>query len=91
MIGMSKTKASVSLDPSKVAQARELLGVPTLSELIDIALERLIVDELERRHAAGYLRQPPDRDDAWAEVERESNGIADAVDWAGLYGVSRSL
>jgi hypothetical protein len=90
IIGMSKTKASVSLDPAKVAQARELLGVPTLSELIDIALDRLIVDELERRHAAGYLRLPPDQDDnAWAEVQRESSGIADDVDWAGLYGVAR--
>lgn len=87
---MSKTKASVSLDPTKVAQARELLGAPTLSELIDIALDRLIVDELERRHAAGYARQPPDHDeDAWAEVQRDPLGIADDVDWARLYGVAR--
>ena len=88
--GMPKTKASVSLDPTKVAQARELLGVPTLSELIDIALDRLIVEELERRHAAGYLQLPPDHDDdVWAEAQRDSSGIADDVDWAGLYGVSR--
>jgi len=87
---MSKTKASVSLDPVKVAQARELLGGPTLSEVIDIALERLIVGELERRHVAGYLRQPPDRDElAWAEVERDPSAIADDVDWANLYGVAR--
>lgn len=88
---MSKTKASVSLDPTKVAQARELLGTPTLSELIDIALDRLIVDELERRHVAGYLRQPPDHDeDAWAEARRDASGIADDVDWASLYGVGPS-
>ena len=85
---MPKTKASVSLDPVKVAQARELLGGQTLSEVIDIALERLIVGELERRHVAGYVRQQPDQDDdAWAEVERNPSGIADDVDWAGLYGV----
>jgi len=85
---MSKTKASVSLDPAKVAQARELCGVATLSELIDVALQRLIVEELERRHAAGYLRLPPGHDDdAWAEVQRDSSGIADDVDWATLYGV----
>ncbi len=88
---MAKTKASVSLDPTKVAQARELLGVPSLSEVIDIALERLIVDELDRRHAAGYARQPPDADEeAWAEVRRDPSEIADDVDWAGLYGVPRS-
>ncbi len=87
---MSKTKASVSLDPAKVAQARELLGSPTLSEVIDIALARLILGELERQHVAGYLRQPPDHDeDAWAEVERNPSGITDDVDWANLYGVSR--
>jgi len=87
---MSKTKASVSLDPVKVAQVRELLGGLTLSQVIDIALERLIVGELERRHVAGYLRQPPDHDEvAWAEVERDPSGIADDVDWADLYGVSQ--
>lgn len=87
---MSKTKASVTLDPGKVAQARELLGTATLSELIDVALDRLIVDELERRHVAGYIRHPPDRDeDAWADVQRDPGGIADEVDWARLYGVSR--
>lgn len=88
---MAKTKASVSLDPTKVAQARELLGAPTLSEIIDIALDRLIVDELDRRHAAGYARHPPDHDEAsWAAVQRDPSGIADDVDWARLYGVSRS-
>lgn len=86
---MAKTKASVSLDPIKVAQARELLGGPTLSEVIDIALERLILGELERRHVAGYLQHPPNHDeDAWAEVERNQSGIVDDVDWADLYGVS---
>lgn len=87
---MPRTKASVSLDPAKVAQARELLAGRTLSEVIDIALSQLIVGELERRHVAGYLRQPPELDeDAWAESERDPSGIADDVDWADLYGVSR--
>lgn len=61
-----------------------------VEQLIDIALDRLIVDELERRHAAGYLRQPPDHhEEAWAEMERDPSGVADGVDWAGLYGVRR--
>ena len=87
---MAKTKASVSLDPVKVAQARDLLGGRTLSEVIDIALAQFIEGELERQHVAGYLRQPPDHDDhAWAEIERDAGGIADDVDWADLYGVTR--
>lgn len=89
---MPKTKASVSLDPVKVAQARELLGGPSLSEVIDVALERLIVGELERRHVAGYLRQPPEQDeDAWADVERDPSGIADDIDWADLYDLRPPL
>jgi len=86
---MAKTKASVTVDPVKVAQARQLLGATTLSEVIDVALDRLIVGELERRHVAGYLRRPPEGDEeAWAEVERDPSEIADEVDWAGLYGVA---
>ncbi|MGH9125801.1 MAG: hypothetical protein ACRDZ8_13895, partial [Acidimicrobiales bacterium] len=63
---------------------------PSLSEVIDIALERLIVQELDRRHVAGYLRHPPTEDEAaWASVQREPGGIADDVDWAQLYGIER--
>jgi len=78
----------VTLDPAKVAQARQLLGAATLSEVIDVALDRLIVGELERRHVAGYLRHPPEGDEAWAETERDPSEIADDVDWAALYGVA---
>jgi len=83
---MTKTKVSVTLDPEKVAQAREILGTPTLSELIDVALARLIESELEQRHVAGYLRLPPvSAEDAWADASRTGADIADDVDWAALY------
>jgi len=86
---MAKTKVSVTLDPEKLAQARGLLGAATLSEVLDVALGRLITDELERRHIAGYLRRPLGEDeDAWAAVERDPTDIADDVDWAELYGVN---
>jgi len=85
---MAKTKVSVTLDPDKVAQARGLLGAATLSHVLDVALDRLIVDELERRHVAAYVHRPPDEDDdAWANVERDPTEVADDVDWAALYGV----
>ncbi len=88
---MPKTKVSVTVDAVKVAQARELLAGVTLSQLIDVALDRLILDELERRHVAGYTVQPPGPDDAaWADVERNPHEIADDVDWAQLYGVKPS-
>jgi len=75
-----------------MAQARELFATASLSELIDLALTRLVDQQLERRHAAGYLRHPPEQtDDAWADVDRDPGGVADDVDWAGLYGVSSPL
>ena len=50
---------------------------------------RLVVDELERQHAAGYLRHPPEpAEDAWAEAERDPSGIDDDVNWARLYGLT---
>ncbi len=86
---MSKTKASVTLDPSKVAQARHLMGTSTLSELLETALDRLIVTELERRHVAGYVRHPPDSaEESWADADRDASGVADEVDWARLYGMA---
>lgn len=85
---MAKAKVSVTLDPAKLAQARALVGASTVSDLISVALDRLIVDELERRHAAGYHRHPPERhEDAWADLRRDPTEIADDVDWARLYGV----
>ncbi len=87
---MVKKKASVTVDPLKVAQARALLGSATLSKLIDIALDRVIAEELDRSHVAGYALQPPGPNEvAWGEAERDPTEIADDVDWADLYGVSR--
>ncbi|MGH9181435.1 MAG: hypothetical protein ACRDY5_06950, partial [Acidimicrobiales bacterium] len=55
-----------------------------------VALDRLIGDELDRRHVAGYIRHPPDEgEDSWAGAPRDPSEIADDVDWAALYGVER--
>lgn len=85
---MAKSKVSVTVDAAKVARARALLDRATLSELIDVALDRLIVGELERRHVAGYLRHPTEpAENAWADVGRDPGAVADDVDWAQLYGL----
>lgn len=85
---MAKTKVSVTLDPIKLAQARALLGTPTVSELLAVALDRLIADELDRRHVAGYVTSPPgDDEDSLADASRDPTDIADDIDWAALYGV----
>lgn len=89
MQGMAKTKLSVTLDPAKVSLAQELTGTTTISELLDVALGRLVETELDRRHVAGYQRTPQTATDAaWAELERDPMGIADDTDWAALYDES---
>ncbi|MGH9000829.1 MAG: hypothetical protein ACRDY7_15725 [Acidimicrobiia bacterium] len=87
---MPKEKTSVTLDPVKVRRARELVPARSVSELLDLALARLIEGELEWRHVDGYLRHPPEGDElAWAERPRDAADVADDTDWAGLYGVER--
>ncbi len=88
---MTKAKVSVTVDPVKVAEARRLVGTGTLSHLIDVALDRLIVTELDRRHVAGYIARPPQPDEvAWADAERDQSAVSDDVDWARLYGMTQS-
>lgn len=85
---MAKDKTSVTLDALKVRRARELVRANSVSELLDLALTRLIEGELERRHVDGYLRRPPATEDlVWAELPRDAAGVADDADWAALYGV----
>jgi hypothetical protein len=85
---MAKTKLSVSLDPDTIQRAKALVQVASVSDLLDIALGRLIQTEEERQHVAGYLKNPVDQEFATlAEAGRDA--IADDVDWAELYGVKR--
>lgn len=79
-------KVSVSLDPTKLANARALVSTGSVSELLDVALERLIDDERERQHIEGYTRVPVEPEMIrWAKLKRKP--LDDDVDWATLYGV----
>jgi post-segregation antitoxin (ccd killing protein) len=81
---MTKSKLSVTLDPETLNRARALVNVGSVSELLDVALERLIQTELERQHIAGYVRIPAgDEFVDFANIPRHP--IADDVDWAALY------
>ena len=46
---MTKTKVSATVDPSRLAEARVLLGTDNVSVVLDTALAALIERELERR------------------------------------------
>ena len=83
---MAKSKISVTLDPMRLEQARSLLPTASVSELLDVALARLIDEELDRRHVDGYRRFPSDADiEGVAAISR--NQLSDDVDWAALYAV----
>lgn len=85
---MPRSKVSITLEQAKVDEARRLVDSASVSEIIDIALSRLIAAERERRHVLGYERVPQNIEDVeWAEIPRHDNDIADDTDWAGLYGL----
>jgi hypothetical protein len=74
---MAREKATITLDRGKAAAARDLLGVGSTSEAIDVALDQLIHAERLRADIAAYRRMPPTRDD--------TGGIGDDTDWEALY------
>jgi hypothetical protein len=85
---MAKSKLSVSLDPGRLKQAQSLVAADSVSELLDVALARLIEEELERRHVDGYERVPVQHElAAWSALPRKADD--DDVDWAALYGIER--
>jgi hypothetical protein len=55
---MAKVKISATVDPARLARAKELTGVSSVSEVLERGLTALIEDELERIHADGYSRAP---------------------------------
>ena len=86
---MRRDKATITLDRDKVARAAALVGGGGMSEVIDIALDRLIRSEELRRDIAAYARQPLDEAEmALAELPVEFDlGDAD-VDYDALYGTA---
>lgn len=69
MVDMVRRKATITLDRDKAASAMALAEVHTMSEVIDLALTRLIHTEQLRRDIAAYRQAPPaDVDIALADI-----------------------
>jgi hypothetical protein len=84
MIGMVKEKVTITLDRSKAESARALVGAASTSEVVDIALDRLIRAERLRHDVAAYRRIPP----TGAEAELallDAVDLDDPTDWELLY------
>lgn len=57
---MAKSKTTITLDKAKASKAAALLGGRSLSETVDMALDRLIYAEQLRNDLKAYGRWPLD-------------------------------
>ena len=87
---MAREKATVTIDRDKLERAKELIQVRTMSEAIDVALDRLIRSEQLRRDVAAYAQEPLTADELpLADVPLAFDLGDDDVDYEALYGVRR--
>ena len=81
---MAREKATITVDREKLSEARAILGVPSASGAIDVALSELI-----RRHrlladVKAYARTPPTAEEAALGVASPDwDDLADDTDWDG--------
>jgi hypothetical protein len=85
MNSMAKEKATITLDRSKAAAARAILGLNSTSEVIDVALDQLIRTARLRADVAAYLRMPPTPDEVELQSVGDASGLGDDTDWEALY------
>ncbi len=86
---MARDKATITLDRAKVARAGSLIGEQTMSDVVDVALDRLIHAEELRRDIAAYTTTPlAGAELALVDLAVEFD-LADAdVDYEALYGAT---
>lgn len=88
MIYTVRSKATITLDRDKVARAGALIGRASMSDVVDVALERLIRSEELRRDVAAYARQGPTQGEIdLGELPVRLDLADDDVDYEALYGV----
>lgn len=87
---MAREKATITLDRAKVDTARSLIHAASISETVDVALDRLIRSEQLRRDVAAYTTHPPAADElAVTDLPVEFDLDDDEVDYDALYGTRR--
>lgn len=84
-----RSKATITLDRAKVARAGALVGQTSMSDVVDLALERLIRSEELRRDVAAYTRREPTQDEIdLGELPVRLDLDDDDVDYEALYGAT---
>lgn len=82
---MAREKVTITLDRAKAEAARGLVGAGSTSEVVDIALDRLLRTERLRRDVEAYRRTPPTEEERGLAEFADAAGLADETDWAALY------
>ena len=82
---MARSKVTITLDRAKAELARGLVGAASTSEVIDVALERLIATERLRRDMEAYRRLPQTSDERALANHAATDGLSDDIDWSALY------
>ena len=85
---MAKQKVTITLDRGKADDARNLVGAASTSEVIDIALDRLVRAERLRRDVAAYRQVPPTDAEQELADTGDTSTLADETDWEALYADS---
>jgi len=87
---MAREKATVTLDRRKADRARALIQAKSISETIDVALDRLIRAAELRRDVAAYGREPLTKEELLVvDLPVELDLDDDEVDYEALYGKRR--
>lgn len=73
------------LDRAKAAQAQALVGSASVSEVIDLALDRLIRAERLRGDVLAYQRVPPTQEEIDRAVPGGMGDLADDTGSSGRY------
>jgi hypothetical protein len=82
---MAKEKATITLDRSKADEARTLVGARSISEVIDLALDRLIRAVRLQSDITAYRAVPPTEVEVEIALLADTTALADDTDWASLY------
>ena len=83
---MPKVKATITIDRARVDEAQRLVGAPSTSATIDLALRALISAERLRRDVAAYSNTEATLEElALARMPINWSDLADDTDWEAVY------
>lgn len=82
---MAKDKATITIDRAKADRARSLVGARSLSDTIDVALDRILREERLRSDVAAYRAHPQTAGEIALSSIGQAGELDDDVDWEALY------